>query len=267
MILDATNRKIQVVLAAAVAASQLAVVANWVDKTASATTPGASTTATNDTTQVDIVAAPAASTQRIVQSLSVYNTDTASATVSIIYDDNGTDRLIVKVTIQPGQSLTYHAHSGWAVPEGALLGASLSSFYAHKNNSDQGSITSGAYTKITFGTELWDIGADFDTANSRWTPPAGKVLLLGSLAWTAGTVTNAYVAALIYKNGSVYADMYRVCTLGGASESVQIFATDQANGTDYYEVYGYADGGGNKTVGSDFNGTSSYSTFFTGAML
>ena len=64
MILDATTKKLQVVLAAAVAANQLPVVANWVDMTATATTPGSSNTATNSTTQVDIVAAPAASTMR-----------------------------------------------------------------------------------------------------------------------------------------------------------------------------------------------------------
>ena len=39
---------------------------------------------------------------------------------------------------------------------------------------NQTGIVSSVPTKITFGTELYDLGNFYDTANSRWTPPAGS---------------------------------------------------------------------------------------------
>lgn len=46
-------------------------------------TPGSQEAQSNDTTDTTVVAAPAASTQRIISSIKVHNTDTAVATITI----------------------------------------------------------------------------------------------------------------------------------------------------------------------------------------
>jgi hypothetical protein len=115
--LDATTRKIQVVLAGAITTNQLPVTVCYADKTASSY-PGSTTATvinTNSTTAVDIVAAPAASTIRTIDYLSVFNADTAAATVTIRYNDNATLYTIVKVTLSVGDTLSYTHANGWRV--------------------------------------------------------------------------------------------------------------------------------------------------------
>ncbi len=108
--------KLQVVLGGAVTTNQLQCVASWRDITTGPTyVPGTSTVNTNDTTVVDWVTSPAASTQRVLVNLSVYNKDTVSATVTIMVDISGTDYILVVKEIAAGSSLEYSQDSGWAV--------------------------------------------------------------------------------------------------------------------------------------------------------
>ncbi len=256
MILDATTKKLQIVLAAAITTNQLVVVANWVDMTTTVTTPGNTNSTTNSTTDVDIVAAPAASTQRVIQSLSVYNKDTVNATVTIKIDVSGTDSEIVKVVLQSAQSLVYTIGNGWQVVTAALQGSSKASFHANKNGTDQTGLAANTETKVTFTTEVFDIGSYYDAANSKWTPPAGKVLIGGMLFFTAGTVAAGTIEAVIYKNGAaVFYFIGTIVTTSGV-QSVYVETLDDANGTDYYELYGQAGGAGTKTV--DGRGTLTY---------
>lgn len=115
MILDQTTRSIQIVLAGSITTSQLNVTAAWVDMTASAVTPGSTVANSNNTTAVTVVAAPAASTQRKVSSLSIYNADTASATVTVRYNDNATLYSIVKIAVPSGSTLFWTDIDGWKV--------------------------------------------------------------------------------------------------------------------------------------------------------
>lgn len=70
-------------------------------------TPGNSNGALNGTTSVDIVAAPAASTQRLVQSVVFYNRDTADVTITLRLDDNGTLRLLDRQTVSSATAWTF----------------------------------------------------------------------------------------------------------------------------------------------------------------
>jgi len=115
MILDATTKSIEIDLDGAVAANQLPVFVSYADHTASAFTPGASDTQTNNTTAVTIVAAPASATQRQVKNITVYNADTAAAVVTIQLNNDGTLRTLVKVTLDPGDTLIYDYGLGWKV--------------------------------------------------------------------------------------------------------------------------------------------------------
>lgn len=117
IILDATTKSLQVVLAGAVTTSQLECVASYVDLVADGSTflSGESDTVTNGATPVTLVAAPAASTQRQIKYLTVFNADTATATTTIRYNDNATIRRQVSVTLAVGSTLIYTDGEGWRV--------------------------------------------------------------------------------------------------------------------------------------------------------
>jgi len=116
IVLSQTTDKIQVVLGGAITTNQGQCVACWRDITATPSyTAGRSLANTNSTTDVDLIAAPAASTQRVIDYLSVYNNDTASMTVTVKFDANGTDYIIYKGILTTGQRLEYENGKGWTV--------------------------------------------------------------------------------------------------------------------------------------------------------
>lgn len=133
IVLADVNDSLEIDLAGAVTTNQLPFVVSYVDITTTAYTPAQNNGTTNNTTAVTLVAAPAASTQRQVKFLSVFNADTVSATVTIQLNDNATTRTIFKVVLATGETLIYTTTSGFQVfdanghpKEGGLsLGAGL----------------------------------------------------------------------------------------------------------------------------------------------
>lgn len=115
IVLTATTDNLQAVLGGAVTTNQLNCFASWRDVTTTAYTPGRSVINTNDTTDVNVVAAPAASTQRVVDYVSIYNADTVASVVTVKLDANGTEYVIVKVTLAAGETLEYVDGAGWYV--------------------------------------------------------------------------------------------------------------------------------------------------------
>lgn len=114
IVLSQTTDKIQIVLGGAVATNQAQCVASWRDITATPTyTPGRSVAVTNGTTDVDFIASPGASTQRVIDYISVYNSDTASITATVKFDANGTDYILWKGILSTGEALEYEDGKGW----------------------------------------------------------------------------------------------------------------------------------------------------------
>jgi len=62
---------------------------------------------TNSTTPVEVVAAPGASTRRLIRSITVFNADTAAATITLTYDNGVTERVINKTTLAIGDQLYF----------------------------------------------------------------------------------------------------------------------------------------------------------------
>lgn len=112
LILDTINRKLQVLLKTAVATTELACVASWRESGAGVFTPGPTLINTDGTTPVDITPAPGASNQKGVDFLNVFNTDSASADVTLRYNDNGTIFPIATINLAPGERLEFVEGSG-----------------------------------------------------------------------------------------------------------------------------------------------------------
>lgn len=104
------------------------------------------------------------------------------------------------------------------------------------------SITSNVFTKVTLGTEVFDIGGYF--ASSRFTPlVAGYYQINGMVRASDGTAITVFAVSL-YKNGSEYRRGYS----SGAVNSAAAMAASVSdliflNGsTDYVELFGLITG-------------------------
>ena len=105
LVLDSTAKSITAKLAAAPATNQPTYVATYADNTGTTFTEGASDGTLNGTTAVTIVAAPAASTRRVIKTIIIENTDTAAVALTVTYV-NVTGKNIANVTLNPGDSYT-----------------------------------------------------------------------------------------------------------------------------------------------------------------
>lgn len=123
--------------------------------------------------------------------------------------------------------------------EGVGGGAASAAFSAIKSGT-QG-IADATHTKVTFVTEIYDVGSYYDAANSRWVPPAGKVTLIVGLHTTGTNIAGSYHIVSIYKNGSAFKKGIWYTTSSPAEASGVVVIDDNANGTDYYEAYCYFD--------------------------
>lgn len=115
IILTATTDNLQLVLAGAITTNQLDIYTSWRDITTTGFTPGRTPSNSNNTTDVNIVPAPAASTQRVIDFISIYNRDTVNATVTVKLDANGTEYTLVQVILAPNERMAFVEGEGWRV--------------------------------------------------------------------------------------------------------------------------------------------------------
>jgi hypothetical protein len=115
IILSETTDNLQVVLGGAVTTNQLQCFTSWRDRTSTTFVAGRTVINTNSTTDQTIAAAPAASTQRVIDYISIYNNDTVNATVTIKIDANGTEYILFKTALATGEKIEYHEGQGFKV--------------------------------------------------------------------------------------------------------------------------------------------------------
>ena len=155
IILTQTTDKIQVKLSGAVSTNQLHCYSVFRDTTTTGITPSRNVVLTNDTTSVDLVGSPSSSTQRNVEYLNVYNADTSSATVTFLFNDNGTTYEINVATLLPGEKVEYQSGIGFKV---------LDCFGSNKISIEYQPIplTSG-FTTVILGTDYTNSNATLNT--------------------------------------------------------------------------------------------------------
>ena len=104
LVLDTTTKSVTVAMSGAAATTNPDFVTAYSDDTGTSFAEGSSDGALNGTTQVTLVAAPAASTKRLIKSIFIQNKDTASVTLTITVNNNGTLRNLAKVTLAVGDT-------------------------------------------------------------------------------------------------------------------------------------------------------------------
>jgi len=106
LILGDTNDTLEVVTASAV--STINVYAAWADITSTTITPGMTNSLVTTATTTTVVAAPAASTQRQVKMLTVYNSHASSSNAISVQVYDGTNRaVLIKYTLLAGETLQW----------------------------------------------------------------------------------------------------------------------------------------------------------------
>lgn len=143
----------------------------------------------------------------------------------------------------------WRAYGGAHADGSALVGVTVPRFSANKNNVDQGSVTSATETKVTFTTEVNDIGGYYDAPNSKYTPPAGTYLFTARLAFTVNVVDQSAYYCILYKNGVAHLYGFFVPGSGTGSVAPGLSVYAEANGTDYFELFAFGGGAGAKTIG------------------
>lgn len=114
LVLTASTDKIEVVLAGSVTTNQLDCFTSYRDITATTYEAGRNPTVTNNTTAINLVTGSATSgVQRVIDYCSIYNNDTANATVTIKFDDGTNERVLYKAILAPGEKIEYKDAQGW----------------------------------------------------------------------------------------------------------------------------------------------------------
>lgn len=218
-ILTATTDKLQVILDGAITTNELKCYASYrVIKTLSGIgkefTPARNFIATNGATEVDLVGSPSADYQHVVDYLSVFNSDTANAVVTINFNASGTLYPQFKVTLGTGEKLEYQDGQGFRVfnTSGAVKtavnqanNATSSSFSVAvlgadviNNNAVANTIkdVTGLSFAVTAGKKYWfrfiiQYTAAATTTGSRWSVsgPTGTIRYGSRYTLTATTET------------------------------------------------------------------------------
>src|SRR3990167_8658875 len=159
IVINTPNKSFEVVLADAITTTQLAWIVHYEHiSTENQQTLNSANGATNSTTAVTVLSAPQAGSRKSINSFSLYNADTVTATATIRLNDNSTMRTIVKVALLTGDHLIYTSASGWYV------------------------LSSDGYIKSTFSVTVLD-----DLSDVIFTSPAtGATIIYDGVNWVDG---------------------------------------------------------------------------------
>lgn len=170
IILTNTTDKIQIVLGGNVTTNQLQWFSSYRDTTTTSITPGRSAGNTNNTTVVDLVGSPSSSTQRVVEYISVYNTDTTTSSVTILFYDNGTTYELIKVSLEYGDKLEYQSGVGFKTLDrfGSLKTSSIYESSNSQTSFNTTVLTSDVVNNNAVANTIADItGLSFPVTNGK----------------------------------------------------------------------------------------------------
>lgn len=197
MILSSVSDLIRIITASAVTVD---VQASWSDQTTTLFTPGRTNTAITTATTTTVVGSPAASTQRLIQSLKIKNKHAASSNlITVEHYDGATAVQTIKYTLLAGEMLQYDGRT-WQL---------LDATGAIKTSAGAGGSADGL-NRISAGTQIADTLATVSFADSNGisfglsdnsvltaaysVPVQSNGILDVSTATQAGTATSRFAA-------------------------------------------------------------------------
>jgi hypothetical protein len=186
LLLTSTSDVVRVITGSALTVD---VHASWVDNAAGTITPGRTNTAITTATTTTVVGAPAASTQRNVQTLNIHNKDISSNVIAVEHFDGTTAAELVSYSLAADETLQYIDGEGWRVIN--ATGQIRTEIAA---GGAVGSISAGT-TRATLGEVVFSnsnglsFGVNGQTVTGSYTVPsiAG---LLSNINLSAGTTSN-----------------------------------------------------------------------------
>ena len=170
IILSTTSDVLRAVLLAAHTTNPLQMVASWRDVTTTAYTPGRSLAETNGPTPATLVASPGASTQRVIDHVSVYNADTVAHTLTMQLYDGTNAYPLWRGALGVGERLEFTREAGWRVysAAGIEIVAALAGANAQRPVPWQFKWLESEYTH-TSGTTLSNVtGMEVDVVAGRY---------------------------------------------------------------------------------------------------
>ncbi len=130
-------------------------------------------------------------------------------------------------------------------------GVNTPAFYAYISSSTT-SLSSGVLTKVPYNTEVYDVGACFDTGNNRFVVPAGeggKYIFWGNIRFADG-LTSKELSFVPYLNGSGFGwNQLHTPSYSSGWHTVWGTFTKALNATDYVELYARHNKGSNHNIG------------------
>lgn len=218
--------------------------------------------AINGTSGSTIVAAPSAG-YRIVHSINIYNSHTVSLIVTVQLDVSATNYELHKVTLAPGQALSYSDKGGWVLSE---LGASgIVPSCRAKMSGNLSVATAGTAVAFDFaGADGWDTDTMHDhtagTATERskiYAKTAGIFLVTAVGEWSSNNVTG-YRILYIYKNGTTL--FTEALDDANQNQATGQLVSDVVNlaVNDYIQIFAQQNSGVTLTIagGNDYSGVA-----------
>lgn len=138
-----------------------------------------------------------------------------------------------------------------------------SAFHVHKGGTDQSSVGSGTWTKVTWSTELFDRGGEFDLSNERFIPnEEGEYLFGATIKWTS-FMDGSLSRLAIYRNGAAawYGPLFHSGSGTAVGASVQVLVSLDAGDT--IELYAYQ----NTSIGTRAIEGDATETYFWGTRV
>lgn len=217
LVLDTTTKTIKVSMSGVPATTNPNFVVTYADTNGAYFTEGANDGALSGTADVTLVAAPASGYRRVIKYMTIENRDTAAVTLTIKYDNNGTQRILDQVTLQVGDAWstegTYDANGNLKTTVGIVNLAQVTGTLTTTNGgTGLTSYAAGDMVYYASGTALskLTIGTNGYVLTSTGTAPqyvAQSTLSVGSAstATTATTATNVSgggTGSLVYQSAA-----------------------------------------------------------------
>lgn len=198
IVLSTTSDKIEAVLGEAQTSAAMQCFASFRDITTTVYSPSRQLSTTNGTTSVELVSAPGASTQRVVDYISVYNADTVAKTLIVRFDDGTNERILFSASLSPGEIAQYNEGNGWQV---------LTNIGSTKQSLNQGTNAAQAsgMTQVVLGSDQTNNNVTLNT----WQDITGL-----SFPVTGDGVNTYYFRFVIFADTNATATGYRFAISG-----------------------------------------------------